>query len=77
MHIIIESGGIVHVHGCCESDQEEDAPAPSQIALAVLALNELIHMSNLHLPDGSTVTLQVEVLRPRLLAIKAALTGAP
>ncbi len=40
---------------------------------ALQALTELIHMSNLHLPDGSTVTLQVEVLRPRLLAIKAAL----
>ena len=74
MHIIIESGGIVHVHGCCES---EPGPTPTPSPAALQALTELIHMANLHLPDGSTVTLQVEVLRPRLLAIKAALTGAP
>jgi hypothetical protein len=39
------------------------------------ALRELIHVSNLHLPDGSSVELQVEFLRPRLALIRKALLG--
>lgn len=73
--IVVGTDGVVTVY--CHQPSVPCSPPASPSSSALQALAELEHVSQLSAgaPDETVVGLQVGFLRPRLAAIRAALTA--